>query len=154
MISKKRLKYWSGISKLTGKTVTSIVASSATMSEMMERLIIMIHSFFSGFHSSVVDAFSISIKVVADEETVSVGASAPFDEFKVDREVFEGSFAPGEEKRSAVVSIGETGLGSEKDNFGVAFAEMGNSSPPIRGVVPVIAAGITVIVPLYNEDLV
>lgn len=123
------------------------------MSEIIERLIMMIHSVFCGFHSSAVDAFSISIKVVADEETVSVGALSSFDESMADSGVFGGSLAPGKGKFSAVVSTGDTGLGSVKDNLGVVFTETGNSSDPTRGVVPVMATGVTVIVPLCKEDL-
>lgn len=139
--------------RLTGKTVTSIVASSATMSEIIERLIMMIHSVFCGFHSSVVDAFSISIKVVAEEETVSEGALSSFVESMAVSGVFGGSIAPGKGKCSAVVSTGDTGLGSVKDNLGVVFTEIGDSSEPTRGVVPVMATGITVIVPSCKRDL-
>lgn len=52
-----------------------MVASRATMSEMMERLIMMIHSLFSGFHSSAgISIFSRSI--VADEADDAVAGTA------------------------------------------------------------------------------
>jgi hypothetical protein len=56
-----------------------MVASRATISEMMERLIMMIHSFVSGFHSSAgacVASFSRSIVVDDAEEPVVAGALA------------------------------------------------------------------------------
>lgn len=46
------------MTRLTGSTVTRIVASRATISDMKARLIIMSHSFFVGVHSSVIGAFS------------------------------------------------------------------------------------------------
>jgi hypothetical protein len=46
------------VTRLTGSTVTRIVASRATISDMKARLIMMSHSFFVGVHSSGIDAFS------------------------------------------------------------------------------------------------
>lgn len=47
--------------EVTGRTVTIMVPSRATMREMMERLIMMNHSFFWGFQSSaVLSVFSMS----------------------------------------------------------------------------------------------
>lgn len=45
------------VTRLTGSTVTRIVASRATISDMKARLIMMSHSFFVGVHSSGIDAF-------------------------------------------------------------------------------------------------
>lgn len=62
---------------LTGRTVTKMVASSATMSEMIERLIMMNHSFFSGFHSPT-ELFSFSIsRSDKVEEVDSCGVTVP-----------------------------------------------------------------------------
>ena len=61
----------------TGSTVTRIVASRATMKDMMERLNMINHSFFVGFHSFASFNMAFSRSVVEEEAEGEVfGVSA------------------------------------------------------------------------------
>lgn len=99
--------------QLTGRTVTKIVASKATISEMIERLIMMIHSFLSGFHSSSAGkpSFSRSIMVEFAEDSILSGISVSLPGLDAVSGIAPGmtSTLPGRCRVLVDASMGDTG---------------------------------------------